>query len=96
MATNYFGLRKSATPIITGAGLLHGLIFSHNQATVQTLTLYDNTAASGTILLQAYVSAAQTPYYLFFPRRYAIPFTTGLSFPNNLNHELTIWATDLD
>jgi len=96
MATNYFGTRVLGTPVITGRGLLHGVLFSHNQATVQTLTIYDNTAASGTILLQAYVSAQQTPYLLLLPRRYAIPFTTGLSTPLNINHEITLWATDLD
>jgi len=97
MATNHFGVRATAANIIAGPGLLHGFLVSHAQATVQTLTLHDWTSAAGHIvLLQAYVSAQQTPYLLLLPRRYAIPFTTGLSTPLNINHEITLWATDLD
>ena len=95
MATNYFGKRVTAAPIITGAGLLHGFLISHAQATVQTVTFYDNTAASGTVLLTAYIAPERNPTFILFPRRYSIPFTTGLS-ATYTNCELSIWATDLD
>ena len=95
MATNYFGKRVTAAPIITGKGLLHGLLVSHAEEDPQTVTIYDNTAASGTVLLVLYVAREQCPALLLFPRREAIPFTTGLS-ATYTNCELAVWATDLD
>jgi hypothetical protein len=95
MPTNHFGKRVTAAPIITGQGLLHGFLVSHNQATVQTLTFYNNTAASGTVLLQAYIAPEQNPVFILFPRRHSIPFTTGLS-ASYTNCDLSVWATDLD
>jgi hypothetical protein len=94
MATNYFGTRVTATPIITGKGLLHGIHISHAEATVQKVSLYDNTAAGGTTIIVLQVAPEQTPFTIIFPRRYAIPFTTGLSaaYPNC---ELNVWATAL-
>ena len=95
MATNHFGKRVTAAPIITGSGLLHGFLVSHNQATVQTLTFYDNTAASGTVLLTAYIAPEVNPVFILWPRRHSVPFTTGLS-ATYTNCELNVWATDLD
>lgn len=91
MATMYRGTRASAANIITGAGSLRGLLISHNQATVQTVTLYDNTAASGTILAQIYLNPAQSPYRLALARDDAITFATGLSW-SGTNCELNVWA----
>jgi hypothetical protein len=95
MATDHFGKRATAALIITGSGLLHGFLVSHNQATVQTLTFYDNTAAAGTVLLTAYIAPEKNPVFLMFPRRHSVPFTTGLS-ATFANCELNVWATDFD
>jgi hypothetical protein len=94
MATNYFGLRSTANPILSGAGLLHGVTISHNQASVQSCTIYDNTAASGTILIIFNIAPEHNPFHLMLPRRYAIPFTTGLS-ATHPNCQLNLWATIL-
>ena len=93
MATNHFGERYITAPFITGKGLLHGFLVSTNQATVQTFTFYDNTAASGTVLLNHDLHPERSPLLVIFPRRYSIPFTTGLSASGNI--ELSIWATAL-
>jgi hypothetical protein len=93
MATNYFGKRYTAAPFITGAGLLHGFLVSTNQMAVQTFTIYDNTAAAGTVLLQHHLYPTRSPLLVLFPRRDSIPFTTGLSVSGNV--EISIWATAL-
>jgi hypothetical protein len=61
----------------TGSGVVHGLVISavSNNATI---TLYDNTAASGTILFASGAMAANTdPFLLGFDE--GLPFTTGLT-----------------
>lgn len=92
--TNYFGTRPSAANIITGAGHLRGFLVSHDQAAVQTLTFYDNTAASGTVLLIVYIAPERNPIRIMFARADAIVFSTGLSYAAP-NCEIAVWAVDL-
>ena len=94
MASNYFGKQATAVPILTGKGLLHGLHISHAEVTAQKVTLYDNTAASGTVIITLQIAPEQSPTFIMFPRRYSIPFTTGLSAIYT-NCELNVWATVL-
>lgn len=91
MADMSLGERPTAANIISGRGVLRGFLVSHDQATVQTLTFYDNTAASGTVLLAIHVAPEQCPFYVMWPRRDAIPFETGLSY-SGANFELVVWA----
>jgi len=68
----------SAATVHTDAGILLGLLISHAEAAAQTVTLYDNTAASGTVLLAVTVAPEASPVHLVFPRDLAPAFTTGL------------------
>jgi hypothetical protein len=81
----------AAATVHTGAGLLLALLISHSQATVQTVTLYDNTAASGTVLLAVDVEPTRSPIYLRFPRNLAPAFSTGLHVvPGNC--KVALWG----
>ena len=91
MATVYSGHRPTAANIITGAGVLRGFLVSTAQTTPQTVTLYDNTAASGTILAVVYLNPAQSPFFLMLDRHDRLAFATGLSYAG-ANCELLIWA----
>jgi hypothetical protein len=93
MATVYNGTRMTAANLITGAGKLLGILVSHAQATVQTVTFYDNTAASGTVLLTLYIDPNRCPTYIRFPLKNPIEFSTGLS-ATYTNCELNVWAVD--
>ena len=97
MATVYSGKRCQSPPavIISGAGKLLGFMVSHAQATVQTLTFYDNVTASGTVLLQLYIDPGQCPYYIQFPRQLPLEFSPGLSAAYT-NCDLSIWAVDYE
>ena len=91
MATVLNGERATAALITSGAGKLLGLIASHAQATVQTITFYDNTAASGTVLLTIYIAPERNPVYIQFPKQNPIEFSTGLA-ASYTNCELSVWA----
>ena len=91
MATMYDGSRATGANLITGSGLLLALLISHRETTTQVVTLYDNTAASGTIIAAINVAPEATPFFLRLHRNEAWAFTTGLSadYPNC---ELNVWA----
>lgn len=93
MAVIIQGERPDSANIITGPGALRGFLVSHDQTSVMTLTFYDNTAASGTILLVVYVAPERSPTYILFPRQDAIAFTTGLSYAAP-NCEIAVWAVE--
>lgn len=78
----------------TGPGKLLGLLVSHDQAAVQTLTFYDNTAASGPILTAIDIAPEQCPAYLMFPRDLWLQFDTGLTVDPGHCH-LTLWIIPL-
>ena len=68
----------AAATVHTGPGLLLGLLISHAEAAAQTVTLYDNTSAAGTVLLAIDVAPEASPAHLVFPRDLAPAFATGL------------------
>lgn len=81
--SNYFSTATTGTTLKIGAGLLHKLIVSNIPANGQVI-LYDNTAASGTILFDTGgMSGTTQPFFLDFD----IPFFTGLEvvIVHNLN-----------
>ena len=91
--TMYDGTIYSSSPMITGAGRLLGFLISHAQAGVQTIVFYDNTAASGTVLLTVHVDPTESPFWVYFPRDQGIPFTTGLSVDDaSGNADVAVWA----
>jgi hypothetical protein len=95
--TNYLCRRLSSACLITGAGILRGLIISHDQTTAQSVTFYDNTAASGTILLKVWVAPEQCPVHLEWQRAESPSFSTGLSYAvSHANVEVSVWASEYD
>lgn len=96
--TNYQQHLSSSTLVHTGSGLLAGLVVSmHAASTTLTLTCYDNTAASGTILLRLNLSpdAVAQPFVLFFPDRFAPRFSTGLYLQLSASGDASVnlWAS---
>lgn len=83
MATNtgtavgysYSNITAQATTVArTGAGILHTITFNKPTATA-VVTVYDNTAASGTIIATITVPSSPMPVTL----TYDASFTTGLT-----------------
>jgi hypothetical protein len=76
----YYLPSTPANAIHTGAGALRGFLISNNSASsLATVTFFDNTTATGSILLTVNVPASTQPYYIMFPRDHAPRFTVGLS-----------------
>ena len=92
--TAYFLASGGSTATLhSAAGRLLGFLISHTQTTIQTVTFYDNTAASGTVLLVVDVSHNETPAYIMFPRDAAPAFSTGLHV-NQGNCNVAVWSVD--
>jgi hypothetical protein len=89
----YLAAGGSTATLHSAAGRLIAVLVSHAQATVQTVIFYDNTAASGTVILSLYVDPTNCPYYLELPRDQAIPFSTGLHI-NQGNCAVSVWSVD--
>ena len=89
----YIGTRLTAANLITGSGILRGFLISHAQA-YDDVTFYDNTAASGTILLSLTITQYNVPYFIMFGRDDALRFSTGLSAAYT-NCEVNVWAVQL-
>jgi hypothetical protein len=83
----------SSATLHSAAGRLLGFLISHTQTSIQTVTFYDNTAASGTVILTVDVSHNETPRYTTFPRDAAIPFSTGLHVAQG-NCNVAVWSVD--
>lgn len=72
---NYLNITgTSTTTVKSGTGVLHNLTFNNPQAT-EVLTLYDNTAASGTKIGTITIPASPAIVTI----QYDIQFTTGLT-----------------
>ena len=89
----YLASGGSTVTVHSNAGLLVALLISTAQSTVQTITLYDNTAASGTVIAQLSVQPSNTPVHITFPRERGIPFSTGLHI-NQGNCDVHVWSVD--
>lgn len=75
-------------------GRLLGVLVSNAQATVETVTFYDDTAATpGTEILILSLPAGQAPIYIQFPRDQAIPFSTGLHVTTS-SCAANVWSVD--
>lgn len=93
MATLHRGLRATTPNIIPGPGALRGILVSHAQPAPQTVTLYDNTAASGTVLATLRVQPTSSPFLAMFSVENAPRFDVGLSWTGP-NCELNVWALE--
>jgi hypothetical protein len=88
-------VKTSSALIVTGKGILSGIIASVSAASSQaTLTCYDNTSASGTVLFQIELYSGCAPFVLFFGDRFAPRFTTGLYLSLDANLVAAIYAGD--
>jgi hypothetical protein len=81
------------TLVRTGAGQLMGLIVSAS-AGAPLITFYDNTSASGTKKLEAYIPV-EAGLQLFFAERFAPMFSTGIYAELAANLTATLWWRDL-
>jgi hypothetical protein len=85
----------SASALIhTGKGQLMGVVITNSSATSSTATFYDNTAGSGTKLLEFHLSDAD-PVQVFFTERFAPKFSTGLYLSLGSNLTATVWSRQL-
>ncbi len=88
-------VKTSSASIVTGRGVLFGIIASVSAASSQaTLTCYDNTSASGTVLFQIELFSEADPLVLFFSDQYAPRFSTGLYLALDANLIVNIWASE--
>lgn len=79
-----------------GPGRLYALLISHDQLSVQTVTLYDNIAASGTVLAAIHVAPERSPALLDFSailggKKSGLSFSAGLSIAAGAHAEVTTW-----
>jgi len=72
--TNITLAAPTTTVVKSGEGILHAITFNAPTATC-VVTVYDNTAASGTLIATITVPASPQPVSLF----YDVHFTTGLT-----------------
>ena len=92
--TGYFLAAGGSTATLhSAAGRLLGFLISHTNAAVQTVTFYDNTAASGTVILVVNVSPNETPAFVMLERDAGIAFSTGLHV-NQGNCNVSVWSVD--
>jgi hypothetical protein len=64
---------KATTAVKSGAGYLHSIVIN-KAGSADTLTIYDNTAASGTVIATITVTASVNQVFL-----YDVAFSTGLT-----------------
>lgn len=81
---NYIPPNTASQVLHSGPGKVHIIIASTTSASAETLVLYDNTAASGNVLLQLAVSAA-TPAAIILPPALALSFSSGLTAVTGAN-----------
>jgi hypothetical protein len=90
----YYLTASPADGIHTNAGILRGFLISNNSAAaIATVTFFDNTTATGTVLATIHLGAGQNPFYVMFPRDHAPRFTTGLS-ATLANATVSVWSVD--
>jgi len=84
---------SASSLVYTGRGFVTGLVASSSVGS-PLLTLYDNTAGSGTKIFEAYVDQDNI-LVIFFPEAFAPRFTTGLYANLGAGLTLTIWSRQL-
>lgn len=79
---------QADTLVKTGAGLLRSLTFSCNDAapTAGSITVYDNTAESGTILFShTFTTTPFAPFTVFFDAIFSTGLYVGFTTTNDVN-----------
>lgn len=88
----YSGPKLVDTLVKSGAGFLHALQFSCNDAapTAGTITVYDNTEGSGTVI---FTHTFTTTPFLPFPVVFDVSFATGLYFDFTTTGDVNVSAS---
>jgi len=90
----YLAAGGAAATLHTTAGRLLAVLISHAQATVQTVTFYNASAATGgTEILALSVYPTRSPYFLHLDLNAGIPFDTALHVVQG-NCHVAIWSVD--
>jgi hypothetical protein len=88
-------VKTSSGTVVTGRGILTGIVASVSTASSQaTLTAYDNTVGSGTVIFQVEIYSEQPPFEIFFSDRFAPRFETGLYLVVDTGLGVVVWATE--
>lgn len=66
---------QATTTVKSGAGILHTITFNGAATATNTTTIYDNTAASGTVIGRPVATAVMSPVTVI----YDLAFSTGLT-----------------
>lgn len=74
----YIPANTSSKVLHTGPGKIRAIIATPSTANAETLTLYDNTAASGNILIKINCSY-RLPTIIILPQNFPMVFSTGLT-----------------
>lgn len=90
----YLQAGAAAATVHTAAGRILAVLVSHAQAAVQTVTFYNDTAATvGKEILALNVDPNQCPYYIELSRHAGIEFDTALHIVQG-NCDVSIWSVD--
>ena len=81
---NQYCPASTGTLLRTGAGEVHALIFTCANTTAESVTIYNNTAGSGNILIKFNLEQ-RSPIVIFFPPHMPLQFTTGLYVSTGTN-----------
>ena len=90
-AGQYIASGEGTTVLHTNKGYVLGIIATTDQTSAEEVILYDNVAASGSVLLGLFVTAPN-PVVIMLPDTHRLLFEIGLTVvPGNCNvHVITI------
>jgi hypothetical protein len=80
----------SGALIHTGPGKLVALLLTTADTSAVSIVIYDNTAASGTVLMTIVLHPEQSPTFLRFPDDIPTTFATGLYL--SIPSQTTVYA----
>ena len=76
---------QATTVVKSGAGFLHAIVFNGPATATNTTTVYDNTAASGTVIAIPLATAAAAPLTLTFNCAFTVGLTIITATANGAN-----------
>ena len=80
----YVAANNAGSTLHTGAGKVRAIIATARATSAESVTLYDNTAASGNVLIRVNVTDGD-PAIIILPVNYPLTFTTGLTVVTSTN-----------
>jgi hypothetical protein len=75
-----------STTVAPGPGKLYSVVATSSSATADTVTFYDNTAGSGTVLFVIHLCLT-SPVVIHFPSNRPLSFSTGLTITTTANSD---------